>query len=481
MPEPTPIDDSHAPRRSLLISLLRPRVAIPAILLVVLIGGPFVFRESRVLGLPDMGHPFDVDAFGTVAIPPGENAFDDYDSADGLLIQPSNEVNDELGDVMEVGWVAASADVRDWLEVNRPTLAHWKQATAKSRFLQVQPAEATLETQLPLTTNLRTLVRLGKLEALRLESEGKLDEAWEMHRAAFRCSRHSGMKGLLLERLVGISTHEPAARGIMSWSRHSELTAAQLETALRNIEDDDRMTAPLSECLKVEYFVMSDAVGRTDILDFLDAGSHSKPWETLLQRAMMWGANEPKISRRVLRQCYANLLEHIDQPRNERPPSVPSSTTILFQEADPKLLGPERLPADQVAKFLDRTIIARSCLPGLEHLDKAVTTERARQRALVVAVALQLYQRKEGAFPASLETLIDKRILTAIPTDPFSRTSEPIRYRLDSDRFVVWSIGDNELDDGGQVDLSIDVGFVVPLGSPPAVAELPPTRSETAP
>ena len=63
--------------------------------------------------------------------------------------------------------------------------------------------------------------------------------------------------------------------------------------------------------------------------------------------------------------------------------------------------------------------------------------------------------------------------LDAIPIDPRSPTGEPIRYRKDAEALVVWGVGDNGSDDGGDVvekpgHRPGDVGSVVPTAPQPA-------------
>ena len=53
-----------------------------------------------------------------------------------------------------------------------------------------------------------------------------------------------------------------------------------------------------------------------------------------------------------------------------------------------------------------------------------------------------------GELPSGLEAVVDDQILEAVPTDPFSGC--PLRYARE--RRIVWSIGPDEEDDGGDRD-----------------------------
>jgi hypothetical protein len=98
--------------------------------------------------------------------------------------------------------------------------------------------------------------------------------------------------------------------------------------------------------------------------------------------------------------------------------------------------------------------IAR-CAPALlilRVLDHRVPVggEFARQRydAVRVAIALEQYRRKTGNWPERLEQLTPD-LLPAVPPDRFD--GKPIKYRLTDDRPVLYSIGVDRVDDGGEL------------------------------
>jgi hypothetical protein len=82
----------------------------------------------------------------------------------------------------------------------------------------------------------------------------------------------------------------------------------------------------------------------------------------------------------------------------------------------------------------------------------------ARNQTLVnqtlVACALERYRRQLGQYPESLDVLAP-RFLDKLPPDLF--TGQPLKYRRTSDgRFLLYSVGWNEKDDGGVAGLSTD-------------------------
>ena len=77
------------------------------------------------------------------------------------------------------------------------------------------------------------------------------------------------------------------------------------------------------------------------------------------------------------------------------------------------------------------------------------TAERylGRRDGTMVGLALELYRRRHGAYPASLDELVPG-LLPAVPADRI--TGDPVRYRLTAGRPVVYSVGADRDDDGGR-------------------------------
>lgn len=466
-PVPSTLHEPHSERRSTLATLLSPKVGIPLVFLLVLSCGPFVFRASRVAGIPDLGDPFDRAAFGTVVIPPGENAYEEYLPALKMLTPPPSSSGpvDPLAVAVDHGWEHASDAIRGWVESNRPALARWKQGTAKPAAVYIQPKDLRLDTLLPAIQEMRNMARLARIEASRLELEGKLDEAWEIHHALFRCSRHLGQHGCFIECLVGIALHGLSTIGLERWAAHPDITAPQLEHAIASLRDDYAKTAPLSNAVKTEYLFVMQTIEGGNLAESLAASG-----ETIgrMGKVGLFLINEPLVSQLVLKQYFANFLAHCDKPRPDRPPLATPTTWGLF-EPDPKTpLPPNRMTPAQIEQAFRKAPIAAQFVPALTSVDRAFAKEQARQAAFLTVLAVRLYQKKNGGLPADLQALVDASILSEMPADPFSGTGEPLLYKREGDKVVVWSLGENGVDDGGMVDNLLfkgpltDIGFRIP-------------------
>lgn len=82
-------------------------------------------------------------------------------------------------------------------------------------------------------------------------------------------------------------------------------------------------------------------------------------------------------------------------------------------------------------------------------LDASRRDTLARDRAARTALAIERFRRAtQDRLPDTLEALVP-RFLDALPLDPF--TGGPVRYRLTPEGYVVYSVGPNLGDDGGDL------------------------------
>ena len=80
----------------------------------------------------------------------------------------------------------------------------------------------------------------------------------------------------------------------------------------------------------------------------------------------------------------------------------------------------------------------------------ATATAEALNRATDAALGVARYRLKHGKTPTELGLMVPM-FLPEVPKDPF--TGEPLRYRVEKDGFVVYSVGKDGVDDGGPREL----------------------------
>jgi len=121
-----------------------------------------------------------------------------------------------------------------------------------------------------------------------------------------------------------------------------------------------------------------------------------------------------------------------------------SSGAITLAKTRPQALTgyfPEKL---NTVKHL----IARQFIQVSTKLTSAEMSTQAELRALIVALACERYRLARGNWPTSLKELLPE-YLQEIPIDPY--TGKELIYRLLPDGVVIYSVGHDLIDNGGEV------------------------------
>jgi hypothetical protein len=99
--------------------------------------------------------------------------------------------------------------------------------------------------------------------------------------------------------------------------------------------------------------------------------------------------------------------------------------------------------------FSPFNVVERMLLPGLDNGVKKFACAQASVDLARVAIALERYRLAHGDFPESLDVLAPQ-FIAKLPHDVIN--GQPLHYRRTSDgQFLLYSVGWNETDDGGEV------------------------------
>lgn len=441
----SPPPESPAEKPSRLLWWLHPKVALPLTLLGLLLAAPFLYRGYRLSRIPDIGDPFDVEAFGTVEIAPADNAMTQYALATTLLRKRTTLYSEDDEKAFEHGWTQTSEPLRKWLDDNQPALAEWRKGTEQSQAILIQPKDFRFDSNLEVVHQSHELSRLARLQAERFAHEGAVETAWDWLLAAVRASRHVEQNGGLTQRLAGASMLYDAAGGIKRWSARRAVTPDLLRKALVEFHEADQLTPPNSVALKMEYLVLRntfrEATPLSELLEFSGVDVTSS-----LQRPVLFVMGEPELSLKVFQHVFDNQLSEIDKPKRSRAPTA----TGVFELYDPPPGGTRGLPARELDKLVNSAILARLFLPAFQQADAAMQRESARRAAVSLLLACQLHFRLHGDWPAKVEDLVPE-ILSEPPEDPLGKSGELMRLKRDGDDLVIYSVGPNGVDDGGNI------------------------------
>jgi hypothetical protein len=456
---PTPSESrvvlSGKPSKS--VELLRKRLR--QLLRVVVVLGACVAVAATALaiwwlnslnGLPDIGDPFDVEAFRAFRLPDEQNAFTYLRRASEKLTNLAGMVdgNGAYPGDLKFSWSIANPTVREWAGRNREAFELFQQGA--------EQADAANPAGDPRDNRFidGRLIPLALLEASRREESGDTAGAWVCHRAVLRTITHLRRRGSTLQRENARQASRMLQRRLTDWATGPRTTISQLRTALEVVLENEPKPEWDLFAVKYGYLELMGALERPVPLSALQEiegewtfrlGDMSLSPEMVgqLEAARRFLLREPERSRRVLRLLCANYLAQVDtRGRQPRKPAV-----LALLTADPVTkrkfsiplypVGPEApsgarsLPPQGVAGWLVATLDARlrllmgydEWLPPVRPRDWRTLADRKAHRDLVIMLATEIYRRERGAPPPTEDALVGT-YLQGLPDDGSAELSD---------------------------------------------------------
>jgi hypothetical protein len=175
-----------------------------------------------------------------------------------------------------------------------------------------------------------------------------------------------------------------------------------------------------------------------------------------------------KGNRDLDRRCYLHFLGQLVAATQQPWPDAFKADAAVRREA----VGLKFQNESFLTK--DRYIITDTILPATQTLFAVTAREIAMRHVAEAAIALELYRREHGRLPGELSVLVPE-YLPHMPQDPFN--GEPLRYGVEGDGYLLYSVGENRVDDGGVLEkkddttaFSPDIGIRM-SGERPAVSQ----------
>lgn len=359
--------------------------------------------------------------------------------------------------------------IRKWLDDNQQALRLLNVGSKKPKALIEQPKDYSFLSRIEIAKH-QALSRLALLQATRLRHTEDVSGAWKWYRIAFRHSRHTGMYGGNIDRIMGVALHSFVARASIEWASDPRVNTVLLRQAIEDVILDYQLTQPPSTTLRSDYFGSRYWIDNTEMLEGLTGIDASAP----VIRGYLFLKNEPEVSSRLIDLTYAKWLSQIDLPKHLQ--TRRTGKLQLFEPVAGAPISSEPSPAD-IEDFFSHSAVASWVIGGMQtQLDRSITRERMFHSQLVVILAVQLFFREHGRFPHSSAEFIDD-YLKDWPNDPYIRKETPMHYRLDvpTEEAIVWSDGPNGISHGGQVaelwdETHLDFGATI---RPPTESDSP--------
>jgi hypothetical protein len=131
-------------------------------------------------------------------------------------------------------------------------------------------------------------------------------------------------------------------------------------------------------------------------------------------------------------------------------------TNALYKFFDENIdKTPAQLHAEQIDPqaesdhIVKNSLLLRIFTPGLGRVNFIAWRNKIDAESTLVTIALVRYRQDTGSYPETLDELVEARYIKQIPIDPFS--DKPVIYRKTADGCILYSVGENLTDDGGEI------------------------------
>jgi hypothetical protein len=431
---PAIVPEGHSRFRRWLVKRVRQlarAVLISVLGLVFLACAAVLWRAAGLIGLFDIGDPFDVAAFRGFRVPEDRDAAVGFRQAETKLRRMPDLplAVRRLGP--GIGWSKADPKLREWVEANRDALALFRRAADLSDAAPHPTSDWGYSSQY---LSLGVFAWLALLEGARLEEQGNMENAWDCYRAVQRMRVHVMRRGSVWQRVYADQACTGLPARIASWAGDRRTGVPLLRRALDELVAGEPKPEWDAFSLKVDYSIITNELDRPNGLgqvasvedENIQLGGERLPPNLVetLHAARRFLRHEPERSRRVVRLTFANWLAHVeDASPQTRKPAVRASflcfkqpTTLLFYSAYP--LAPsshQGMSPQDLATWLFTISDAKLMLfqwpwPSIR------TSEQRNHRALVVLLAEELYRREHGTRPTSEHALVGP-YLDHVPDD----------------------------------------------------------------
>ncbi len=224
--------------------------------------------------------------------------------------------------------------------------------------------------------------------------------------------------------LVGVAIEQIGGRELWKWREN--LTAQQALQAVQRLEQIELKRSSLAAMESAEkWWALSSLRQLTRDADWkkLHDGKASG-WDTMFKNpddlARLRKVSQPQIEANLVAKMDA-AIARAQTPYAPKLPPLPDA-------ADPL----SNLLAGGAGSQLSRVVYEKN---------------RAENRLLMTAFALQAFVKDNGQYPPNLNALVPK-YLKAVPHDPFAPT-KPLIYKLSGRTYALHSVGPDGKDNGG--------------------------------
>ena len=273
------------------------------------------------------------------------------------------------------------------------------------------------------------LTQLLLADAIQHQQEQNMAKAMISCRAAFNAGCSMGDEPFAVSQLIRIRAIVEACKGIERALAQRQLPPKEMAALQHLLAEEDAYPGLLVAARgeRAADQAMFDAIESGAI--FLSNLSDSRPDWTERFFGFLYRDN--------IRREHPTML------------ALMSRWVALAQLPFPEQRAAELSLEEEIRHLPKKAILTRLMSPAIVKLGNVSRRNHGYLRCLNVALAAEQYRHETQVSPDTIDQLCPK-YLPVVPLDPFDGL--PLRYRRLKDGVMIYSIGQDEVDDGGNLD-----------------------------
>jgi hypothetical protein len=358
-------------------------------------------------------------------------------------------------------WVADLTEeeltlLKQWLSDNAEASEFFKQASEKPHCWWKREAKDNLvmAVLLPELSPLRNLTKMMVWQAKLKAYDGHIEEAFDDLLACYRAGRHFKGPRLLIEQLVGMGIQNLSTQNVLVILSNQKVDS-QL---LKNLQ------IRLEKLMAEDTYTINYQTERFCVLDFLQrcytnngrGSGHMIPRQLKSLGSDFIGIGGVGAPDSAINDSTYLALAMVSANRGEisREFEKIYSTAQEWAYKTPWQLHEEKVDWDmglvnwstlKQARYWPVSVL----IPALGRVSEISYRLSLDVKSTLTVIALLRYRQDTGNYPESLDDLVSAGYLKHLPMDPWS--DKPLVYKRTDGGFMLYGVGSNFKDDGGQV------------------------------
>ena len=346
-----------------------------------------------------------------------------------------------------------------WIAQNEPAWRQFKAGSEKSYCYRPYEYDPNDRDKLlrsipqPPLNSLRHLAFMSIWRSRIDRDQGRLQQSIDDCISVARCAAHWQGKGTLIEQLVGLALSNLANLEILDILANRKLSADELEGLQEQLSKIYSGDYPLIN-IEGERLIFMDVVQHS-FTDGGPGGGHLIPgsWEKYTD-SMFPAPAVVKTAERL----YMPFYTAVSMLHARRDATVAKANEIFslqskltrmtpYEKHVSNIKTPDEIMYNSWQNY--RFFLIQIFMPATARVSELAYRGKMVHEATLTILAILRWRLQNNQYPATLGELVTAGLLKELPKDPYS--DKPLVYKNKDDDFILYSVGPNFKDDGGEV------------------------------